>query len=96
MAALGLRLRLWLCCWAAVGAAGAGLYGGSVRVLEAGSARAALRGSAWAWLLQFYSSACGHCVAFAPAWAALARDVRGERRRRGGRGWGGGRGVGVA
>ncbi|XP_060106636.1 sulfhydryl oxidase 2 [Heteronotia binoei] len=70
--------------WAAAcGArASAGLYeeaaaAGAVRVLEAGSVRAALLGSASAWLLQFYSSACGHCVAFAPAWTALALDLRG-------------------
>ncbi|KAL8174577.1 UNVERIFIED_CONTAM: Sulfhydryl oxidase 2 [Gekko kuhli] len=60
-------------------AAAAGLYesgAGPVSVLEAASVRAALLGSPSAWLLQFYSSACGHCVAFAPAWRALAADVR--------------------
>ncbi|KAJ7308489.1 hypothetical protein JRQ81_009043 [Phrynocephalus forsythii] len=57
----------------------AGLYQAGldpVWVLEAGTVRGALRGSPSAWLVQFYSSACGHCVAFAPTWRALAGDVR--------------------
>ncbi|XP_054853261.1 sulfhydryl oxidase 2 [Eublepharis macularius] len=75
--AAGLGWGLALAAWAL--AAAARLYeagAGPVRVLEAGSVRAALRGSSSAWLVQFYSSACGHCVAFAPAWRALAADVR--------------------
>nr|XP_034969068.1 sulfhydryl oxidase 2 isoform X3 [Zootoca vivipara] len=47
-----------------------------VWVLEAATIRKVLRGSPSAWLVQFYSSACGHCVAFAPTWKALAGDVR--------------------
>ncbi|XP_053138359.1 sulfhydryl oxidase 2 isoform X2 [Hemicordylus capensis] len=61
---------------------GAGLYeeaaagaDPAVWVLAAGTARRALRDSPSAWLVQFYSSACGHCVAFAPLWRALAGDV---------------------
>ncbi|XP_063000496.1 sulfhydryl oxidase 2 [Elgaria multicarinata webbii] len=46
-----------------------------VWVLEAGTVRQALRDSPSAWLVQFYSSSCGHCVAFAPTWRALAGDV---------------------
>lgn len=53
-----------------------------VWVLEAATVRKVLRGSPSAWLVQFYSSACGHCVAFAPTWKALAGDVRGERAKR--------------
>ncbi|XP_060613477.2 sulfhydryl oxidase 2 [Anolis sagrei] len=63
--------------WAA-GAGGAGLYQSGVDpvwVLEGSVVREALREAAWAWLVQFYSSSCGHCVAFAPAWKALAADV---------------------
>ncbi|XP_013923139.1 PREDICTED: sulfhydryl oxidase 2-like [Thamnophis sirtalis] len=58
--------------------AGARLYQAGVDpvwVLEGGAVREALRDSASAWLVQFYSSSCGHCVAFAPTWRALAGDV---------------------
>lgn len=61
--------------------AGARLYQAGVDpvwVLEGGSVREALRDAASAWLVQFYSSSCGHCVAFAPTWRALAGDVHGE------------------
>ncbi|KAF7237277.1 Sulfhydryl oxidase 2 [Varanus komodoensis] len=37
--------------------------------------RQVLRDSPSAWLVQFYSSSCGHCVSFAPTWRALAGDV---------------------
>ena len=30
-----------------------------------------------AWLLQFYSSSCGHCIAFAPVYKDLAQSVSG-------------------
>uniref|UniRef100_A0A8B9FJP6 Sulfhydryl oxidase n=1 Tax=Amazona collaria TaxID=241587 RepID=A0A8B9FJP6_9PSIT len=45
-------------------------------VLTAGSVRRALLNSSAAWLVQFYSSSCGHCTAFAPTWRALAGDVK--------------------
>lgn len=47
-------------------------------VLAAGSVRRALLNSSAAWVVQFYSSSCGHCIAFAPTWRALAGDVKGE------------------
>lgn len=47
-------------------------------VLAAGSVRQALLNSSAAWVVQFYSSSCGHCIAFAPTWRALAGDVKGE------------------
>ncbi|XP_063172288.1 sulfhydryl oxidase 2 [Candoia aspera] len=78
---LGLRRALrWLLALLAVAAppAGARLYQSGVDpvwVLEAGTVREALRDAASAWLVQFYSSSCGHCVAFAPTWRALAGDV---------------------
>ena len=31
-----------------------------------------------AWLVEFYSSWCGHCVQFAPDYKKLAKDVKGE------------------
>lgn len=76
-----LRCLLALLAMAAPPPAGAGLYQAGVDpvwVLEGGAVREALRDSASAWLLQFYSSSCGHCVAFAPTWRALAGDVHGE------------------
>lgn len=30
-----------------------------------------------AWLVEFYSSWCGHCIDFAPAFRELANDVKG-------------------
>uniref|UniRef100_A0A8C4Y5W8 Sulfhydryl oxidase n=2 Tax=Gopherus evgoodei TaxID=1825980 RepID=A0A8C4Y5W8_9SAUR len=45
-------------------------------VLEAGTVRRALLNSSAAWVLQFYSSSCGHCIGFAPTWRALAGDVK--------------------
>ncbi|XP_007898490.1 sulfhydryl oxidase 2 isoform X2 [Callorhinchus milii] len=54
------------------------LYRGRDRVvvLEAGSAQRLLRNSTSAWVVEFYSSWCGHCVNYAPTWKALAGDVR--------------------
>ncbi|KAM6430997.1 sulfhydryl oxidase 2 [Liasis olivaceus] len=78
---LGPRRALrWLLALLAVAAppAGARLYQAGVDpvwVLEAGTVREALRDAASAWLVQFYSSSCGHCVAFAPTWRTLAGDV---------------------
>ena len=31
-----------------------------------------------AWLVEFYSSWCGHCIDFAPAFIQLANDVKGK------------------
>ena len=31
-----------------------------------------------AWLIEFYSSWCGHCIDFAPAFKQLAKDVKGK------------------
>ncbi|XP_031457730.1 sulfhydryl oxidase 2 [Phasianus colchicus] len=45
-------------------------------VLAAGTVRRALLNSSAAWVVQFYSSSCGHCIAFAPTWRALAGDVK--------------------
>lgn len=32
-----------------------------------------------AWIVEFYSSFCGHCHAFAPTWKKLARMAKGKR-----------------
>ncbi|XP_017361152.1 sulfhydryl oxidase 2 isoform X2 [Cebus imitator] len=48
----------------------------AVWVLDSGSVRGATANSSAAWLVQFYSSWCGHCVGYAPTWRALAGDVR--------------------
>lgn len=54
----------------------------AVWVLDSGSVRGATANSSAAWLVQFYSSWCGHCIGYAPTWRALAGDVRGEARPR--------------
>uniref|UniRef100_A0A8C4MHQ0 Sulfhydryl oxidase n=1 Tax=Equus asinus TaxID=9793 RepID=A0A8C4MHQ0_EQUAS len=48
----------------------------AVWVLDSGSVRGATANSSTAWLVQFYSSWCGHCIGYAPTWRALAGDVR--------------------
>ncbi|XP_054440135.1 sulfhydryl oxidase 2 [Pteronotus mesoamericanus] len=48
----------------------------AVWVLDSGSVRGATANSSAAWLVQFYSSWCGHCIGYAPTWRALAEDVR--------------------
>ncbi|XP_007521585.1 sulfhydryl oxidase 2 [Erinaceus europaeus] len=48
----------------------------AVWVLDSGSVRRATANSSAAWLVQFYSSWCGHCIGYAPTWRALAADVR--------------------
>lgn len=55
----------------------------AVWVLDSGSVRGATANSSAAWLVQFYSSWCGHCIGYAPTWRALAGDVRGEALRAG-------------
>ncbi|XP_048414702.1 sulfhydryl oxidase 2 isoform X1 [Stegostoma tigrinum] len=51
-----------------------------VTVLEADSVKGLLVNSSAAWVVEFYSSWCGHCVSYAPTWKALARDVKDDRR----------------
>ncbi|XP_020039122.2 sulfhydryl oxidase 2 [Castor canadensis] len=48
----------------------------AVWMLDSGSVRGATANSSAAWLVQFYSSWCGHCIGYAPTWRALAEDVR--------------------
>ncbi|XP_056275074.1 sulfhydryl oxidase 2 [Pseudoliparis swirei] len=44
-------------------------------ILGSGSLKPAVGNSTSAWLVQFYSSWCGHCIQYSSTWRALARDV---------------------
>lgn len=46
-------------------------------ILTGDTLRSTVTGSSSAWLVQFYSSWCGHCIQYSATWKALARDVRG-------------------
>lgn len=45
-------------------------------ILTGDTLRSTVTGSSSAWLVQFYSSWCGHCIQYSATWKALARDVR--------------------
>uniref|UniRef100_A0A8C3YLI6 Sulfhydryl oxidase n=1 Tax=Catagonus wagneri TaxID=51154 RepID=A0A8C3YLI6_9CETA len=45
-------------------------------LLQADTVRGAVLGSRSAWAVEFFASWCGHCIAFAPTWKALANDVK--------------------
>ncbi|XP_061881240.1 sulfhydryl oxidase 2 isoform X2 [Entelurus aequoreus] len=45
-------------------------------VLSGVGLKSAVTNSSSAWLVQFFSSWCGHCVHFSATWKALARDVQ--------------------
>lgn len=46
-------------------------------ILSSGSLKSAVTNSSSAWLLQFYSSWCGHCIQYSSTWKSLAQDVKG-------------------
>lgn len=48
-------------------------------VLSSGSLKTSVSNSSSAWLVQFFSSWCGHCIQYSSTWKALAQDVKGER-----------------
>uniref|UniRef100_A0A8C9W206 Sulfhydryl oxidase n=1 Tax=Scleropages formosus TaxID=113540 RepID=A0A8C9W206_SCLFO len=45
-------------------------------ILTSDTLKETLRNSSTAWLIQFYSSWCGHCIQYSPTWKALAGDVK--------------------
>ncbi|XP_034369049.1 sulfhydryl oxidase 1 isoform X2 [Arvicanthis niloticus] len=54
------------------------LYSSSdpLTLLDADTVRPAVFGSSSAWVVEFFASWCGHCIAFAPTWKELANDVK--------------------
>ncbi|XP_012871220.1 PREDICTED: sulfhydryl oxidase 1 isoform X1 [Dipodomys ordii] len=57
------------------------LYSASdpLTLLQADTVRGTVLDSSGAWAVEFFASWCGHCIAFAPMWKALAEDVKGWR-----------------
>ncbi|XP_068105202.1 sulfhydryl oxidase 2 [Hyperolius riggenbachi] len=72
-------LLLTAAVWREVCGAESALYDArhpGIHILEKGTVAAALYNSSSAWLLEFYSSWCGHCISYAPTWRSLAEDVQ--------------------
>ncbi|KAM4861903.1 sulfhydryl oxidase 1 isoform 2-T2 [Thomomys bottae] len=57
------------------------LYSASdpLTLLQADTVRGTVLHSSSSWAVEFFASWCGHCIAFAPMWKALAEDVKGWR-----------------
>ncbi|XP_010848556.1 PREDICTED: sulfhydryl oxidase 1 [Bison bison bison] len=53
----------------------------ALTLLRADTVRRTVLGSRSAWAVEFFASWCGHCIAFAPTWKALANDVKDWRPR---------------
>lgn len=79
-------LQLWFGAAAAVFWLVSGSLGGAARlyteddplvILSSGSLKSAVTNSSSAWLIQFFSSWCGHCMQYSSTWKALAQDVKG-------------------
>jgi len=51
--------------------------GDNVTIFHAGNLKETLTSSSTMWLVEYYSSWCGHCHEFAPVYKALARDISG-------------------
>lgn len=47
-------------------------------LLENDTISSVIHNSQSAWIVEFYSSFCGHCHAFAPTWKKLARMAKGK------------------
>lgn len=79
-------LRLWLkatvVLWLAHGCvrAAASLYTEEdpLVILGSGSLKSTVTNSSSAWLIQFFSSWCGHCIQYSSTWKVLAEDVKGR------------------
>ncbi|XP_037681169.1 LOW QUALITY PROTEIN: sulfhydryl oxidase 1 [Choloepus didactylus] len=73
-----LLLLLLLAVPSAGAAVPAALYVPSdpLMLLQADTVRSTVLGSRSAWAVEFFASWCGHCIAFAPTWKALANDVK--------------------
>ena len=50
-----------------------------ITLLNATNLASTIHPSETAWLVEFYSSWCGHCIHFAPKFKELAKDVKGEK-----------------
>lgn len=48
-----------------------------VVILSSSSLKPTVSNSSSAWLVQFYSSWCGHCIQYSSTWKTLAQDVKG-------------------
>lgn len=74
-------LRLLAVLWLVPGSVGgaARLYTEEdpLRILSSGSLETTVGNSSSAWLVQFFSSWCGHCIQYSSTWKALAQDVQG-------------------
>uniref|UniRef100_A0A3Q3CY52 Thioredoxin domain-containing protein n=1 Tax=Haplochromis burtoni TaxID=8153 RepID=A0A3Q3CY52_HAPBU len=77
---------LWLGAAATVFCLVPGSLGGAGRlyteedplvILSSDSLKSAVTNSSSAWLIQFFSSWCGHCIQYSSTWKALAQDVKG-------------------
>lgn len=84
-------VSLWATCWTfcllfpcLVAPFGFGNRGGDsplytdkdkITLVENATFKAVILNSPNAWLVEFYSSWCGHCISFAPTFKELALDV---------------------
>ncbi|XP_076003686.1 sulfhydryl oxidase 2 [Genypterus blacodes] len=75
-----LCVKAALLLWFLRGSLGAGarLYTEEdpLAILNSSSLKTAVSNSSSAWLIQFFSSWCGHCIQYSGTWKALAQDVK--------------------
>uniref|UniRef100_A0A3P9PNJ5 Quiescin sulfhydryl oxidase 2 n=1 Tax=Poecilia reticulata TaxID=8081 RepID=A0A3P9PNJ5_POERE len=68
---------LWLCGGSAGGSGRLYSEEDPLVILGSSSLKPTVTNSSSAWLVQFYSSWCGHCIQYSSTWKALAQDVKG-------------------